>query len=47
MLFAEGRGSDEDKSDHLQELIRMCKGIATKLPYDPAKREEVLEEEVL
>lgn len=43
-LLAEGKGSVEDKHDHLQELVRMCKGIAQPLPYDKTKREEVLEE---
>jgi hypothetical protein len=37
-LLAEGKGTAEDKSDHLQELIRMVKGT---LPYDKTKREEV------
>jgi hypothetical protein len=38
-LLAEGKGSVEDKSEHLQELIRLARGIATPLPYDPARRE--------
>jgi hypothetical protein len=38
MLFAEGKGTAEDKSDHLQDLIRMVKGIGTPLPYDKARR---------
>jgi hypothetical protein len=44
MLLAEDKGTTEDKCDHLEALIRMAKGIATKLPYDPARREDVLEE---
>jgi hypothetical protein len=36
-LLAEGKGSVEDKRDHLQDLIKLAKGIATQLPYDPAK----------
>lgn len=43
-LFAEGKGSREDKRDHIQELACLARGIATPLPYDPAKRQT--EEEV-
>jgi hypothetical protein len=43
-MLAEGKGSAEDKSYHLQELICMCKGISQPLPYDKLKREGVLEE---
>jgi hypothetical protein len=32
LLFAEGKGSDEDKHEHLQELIQIVKGMP--LPYD-------------
>jgi hypothetical protein len=39
-LLAEGKGSREDKHDLLQDLIRMAKGIATPLPYDPLERGE-------
>lgn len=47
MLLAQGKGSAEDKSDHLQELIRMVKGMSKPLPYDKSRREEeVLEESV-
>jgi hypothetical protein len=44
-LLAAGKGSAEDKSDHLQELIQRVKGIQRPLPYDKTRREqEVLEE---
>lgn len=36
-LLAQGRGSLEDKRDHLEALIRMAKGTATPLPYDPRR----------
>jgi hypothetical protein len=42
-LLAEGKGSMQDKSDHLQALIQMVKGTQP-LPYDKTRREEVLEE---
>jgi len=56
MLLAEGKGSREDKHDHLQDLIRLAKGITKPLPYDKAvraspkanihdPREDALEEE--
>jgi hypothetical protein len=38
LLFAEGKGTKEDKHEHLQDLIRMVQGIATPLPYDPRRR---------
>jgi hypothetical protein len=38
-LLAEGKGDRQDKREHLQALARMARGIATKLPYDPARRE--------
>jgi hypothetical protein len=47
MLFAEGKGTVEDKHEHLQDLIRMVKGIGTPLPYDPTRREERLKKEVI
>jgi hypothetical protein len=44
MLFAEGKGTREDKSEHLQALARLARGIATPLPYDKAKREKLVAE---
>jgi hypothetical protein len=40
-LLAAGLGDEQDKRDHIQDLIRMVKGIATPLPYDKARREDV------
>jgi hypothetical protein len=37
-LLAEGKGTAQDKRDHLQDLKAMVRGIATPLPYDPATR---------
>jgi hypothetical protein len=34
-LLARGKGSREDKRDHLADLMKLANRIATPLPYDP------------
>jgi hypothetical protein len=41
-LLAEGKGSAEDKSEHIRALANLARGIASRpLPYDKTRREEV------
>jgi hypothetical protein len=45
-LLARGLGSIEDKRDFLEDLMKLARGMATPLPYDPRRRHLPTAEEV-